>query len=277
MVTSEADQAHAEIEANLLALRDLARRLEEIDVPDDSVLLLVRPVVAVFADQLEQGDRLIEAGLKSSDPWIAASVRMFRAAMAENSGDVARMRTDAEISLAEFRQIGERWGMASSLGVLAQLKTMDSDLVGAVADLEEALTLTEQLAGHDDALMLNMRLADLRMRTGDVAGAHKAIEQMESIASGTPSGHQAVFVLVVMAELARNEGDTARSRALCAEAVARLAELPAVHPRGVIRPRSCSRSRRKSASMTAIQKPPRTSSARRTATAAPQRTARSRR
>jgi predicted ATPase/DNA-binding SARP family transcriptional activator len=230
MVTSEADLAHAEIEANLLALRDLARRLEEIAVPDDSMLLLVRPVIAMFADEHEQVDRLIDAGLASTDPWIAASVRMFRAAMAENTGDVSRMRIDAEISLGEFRKIGERWGMASSLGVLAQLKTMDSDLVGAIADLEEALALTEQLAGHDDALMLNMRLADLRMRTGDVAGAREAIEQMESIAGAAPSGHQAVFVLVVMAELARNEGDTARSRILSAEAVTRLAQLPAVHP-----------------------------------------------
>jgi predicted ATPase/DNA-binding SARP family transcriptional activator len=230
MVTSDTDRPPAEVEANFKALRDLGRRLDEVTVPDDSLLLLVRPVIAMFAQEEERAERLIEEGLASSDPWIAASVRMFRAGMAENTGDIARMRTDAEIALGEFRTIGERWGMASSLGVLAQLKTMDSDLVGAIADLEEALALTEQLAGHDDALLLNMRLADLRIRTGDAAGARRAIEQMESIADVATEGHQAVFVRIVMAEFARNEGDAATARTLSDDAMARLGQLPAVHP-----------------------------------------------
>jgi predicted ATPase/DNA-binding SARP family transcriptional activator len=230
MVTADNDREPGEIEANFVALRDLGRRLEEVTVPDDSLLVLIRPVIAMFADDEEGVVRLIEAGLTSSDPWIAASVRMFRAAMAENTGNIAGMRSDAEIALVEFRAMGERWGMASSLGVLAQLKTMESDLVGAVADLEEALALTEQLAGHDDALMLNMRLADLRMRTGDAAGARDAVEQMQSIADAAPSGHQAVFVQVVMGEFARNAGDTATAHALSAKAVARLGQLPAMHP-----------------------------------------------
>jgi predicted ATPase/DNA-binding SARP family transcriptional activator len=228
--TSEADRPTVDIEANQRALRDLARRLEEVAVPDDSLLLLVRPVIAMFADEHEQAQRFIEAGLRSTDRWIAASVRMFRAAMAENSGDVVRMREDAEAALAEFRDIGERWGIGSSLGVLAQLKTMESDLAGALADLEEALELTKQLAGHDDALILNMRLADLRMRLGDVAGVRHAIDEMESIAGLAPSGHQAIFVRVMMAELARNEGDSARARALSTESLTRFAQLPAVHP-----------------------------------------------
>jgi predicted ATPase/DNA-binding SARP family transcriptional activator len=230
MVTADSDHEPAEIEANFVALRELGRRLDEVVVPDDSLLILIRPVIAMFADDEEGVGRLIEAGLKSSDPWIAASVRMFRAAMAENTGNVAGMRDDAETALAQFRAIGERWGMASSLGVLAQLKMMDSDLVGAVADLEEALALTEQLAGHDDALMLNMRLADLRIRTGDAAGARYAVEQMQSIADAAPAGHQAIFVQVVMGEFARNAGDTATAHDLSNKAVARLGEFPAVHP-----------------------------------------------
>ncbi|HTC70573.1 MAG TPA: BTAD domain-containing putative transcriptional regulator, partial [Acidothermaceae bacterium] len=230
MVTADHDRAPEEIEANFVALRELGRQLEEVTLPDDSLLILIRPVIAMFADDQESVGRLIEAGLKSSDPWIAASVRMFRAAMAENTGDVAAMRSDADIALAEFRAIGDRWGTASSLGVLAQLKTMESDLVGAVADLEEALALTEQLAGHDDALMLNMRLADLRIRTGDAAGARHAVEQMRAIADAAPSGHQALLVQVVMGEFARNDGDTATAHAISAKAVAQLSQLPAVHP-----------------------------------------------
>jgi predicted ATPase len=230
MVTADYDREPGEIEANFVALRDLGRRLDEVVVPDDSLLILIRPVIAMFADDEEGVGRLIEAGLTSSDPWIAASVRMFRAAMAENIGNVEGMRSDAEIALAEFRVIGERWGMASSLGVLAQIKTMESDLVSAVADLEEALALTEQLAGHDDALMLNMRLADLRMRTGDISGARHSVAQMQSIADAAPSGHQAVFVQVVMGEFARNQGDAVAARDLSAKAIARLGQFPAVHP-----------------------------------------------
>jgi predicted ATPase/DNA-binding SARP family transcriptional activator len=219
-----------EVEAALVALRALGRRLDAVEVPDDSLLIVLRPVIAMFADDYDRLAELVEAGLTSSDPWIAASVRMFRAAAAENDGDVARMRTDAEIALRQFRAIGERWGIASSLGMLGQLKTMESDLDGAIADLEEALRLTEQLGGHDDALMLNMRLADLCMRTGDVEGARRSIEQMESIADLSTTSFHAILVHIVLGEIALNEGERAEARRLSGLALERLGQLPAVHP-----------------------------------------------
>jgi predicted ATPase/DNA-binding SARP family transcriptional activator len=218
------------VEANLRNMSELGHRIDELDVGLDSALLFLRPVAASFSDDAENIARLVEKGLGSTNPWIVASVRMFRAAMAENNGDVATMRTDAEIALQEFRALGERWGMASCLGVLAQLKTMDGELDAAIADLEEAVALSEELGGHDDATMLYLRLADLRMRTGDLEGARDYIELVQQSSALSTGSHQAIIATVMLAEAASYEGDLGKARLLGEEALQQIALMPGVHP-----------------------------------------------
>jgi predicted ATPase/DNA-binding SARP family transcriptional activator len=218
------------VEANLRSMRELGHRIDEVDVPLDSPLLMLRPVVAMFSDGADDVDQLIDKGLTSTNPWIKASVRMFRAAVAENNGDVATMRADAEIALQEFRVLGERWGMASCLGTLGQLKTMDGDLDGAIADIEEALRLSEELGGHDDATMLYLRLADLRMRTGDLVGARGYIDQVQHSSDLSPGSHQAIIATVMLGEAASYEGDLKKARLLADEGLRQIASMPGIHP-----------------------------------------------
>ena len=231
-ITSDHTGDPAEVEASLAHLRELSHRLDDIEPPYDPMLALLRPVVALFSDDdQERVDRLVAEGLASPDPWVAAAVRMFHAAVAENSGDVETMRRDAETSLALFRDLGERWGLASSLGLLGQLKTMDGDLEGAIADIEEALALTESLGGHDDALMLRLRLADLHKRVGDITGSREDIAKLRRLGEGSSTSLHSVFANVALAELAMHEGDLDEARRLRDDVLdGQLARLPAVHP-----------------------------------------------
>lgn len=219
-----------EVEASLASLRDLGTRIDQVDIPSDSALLMLRPVVAMFADDAGEVDRLVAQGLASTDPWVVASLRMFRAAMAENNGDVASMRDDVHIALGQFRAIGERWGLASCLGILGQLKTMDGDLDGAIAAIEEAIALTEELGGHDDAIMLNVRLSDLRMRTGDIDAARASVEKMQHFTDLSPLSHQAIVIELVRAEIALFDGDLDQARLLRDETLRRISQVSAVHP-----------------------------------------------
>jgi ATP/maltotriose-dependent transcriptional regulator MalT len=150
--------------------------------------------------------------------------------MAENNGDVATMRADVHIALSQFRVLGERWGLASCLGILGQLKTMDGDLDGAIAAIEEAIALTEELGGHDDAIMMNVRLGDLRMRTGDIDAARASVERMQQFADRSPLSHQAIVVELVRAEIALLDGDLDQARLLRDETMRRIAQVSDVHP-----------------------------------------------
>jgi predicted ATPase/DNA-binding SARP family transcriptional activator len=219
-----------EVEFNLRDLRELGRRIDAIELEPDSALLLLRPVLAMFSDGGEDVDPFVERALASSNPWIVASGRMFRATVAENRGDVEAMRADAELALQEFRALGERWGTASCLGVLAQLKTMDGKLEAATADLEEAIRLSDELGGHDDATMLYMRLADVRMRTGDVEGARRCIDTVQQSNDLSTGSHQAIVAGVMLADIAIQEGALGKARQLSDESLRQIALMPGVHP-----------------------------------------------
>ncbi|HEY0871709.1 MAG TPA: BTAD domain-containing putative transcriptional regulator [Acidothermaceae bacterium] len=219
-----------EVETSLASLRDLGERIDAVEIPPDSFLFMLRPVIAMFADDRDAVDRLVNEGLASTDAWVAASLRMFRAAMAENNGDVATMRSDVQIALAQFRALGERWGQASCLGILGQLKTMDGDLDGAIAAIEEAISLSEELGGHDDAIMMNIRLADLRMRTGDIDGARASVAKMQELTDLSALSHQAIVISLVRAEIALFDGDLDQARRLRDECLRRISQVSEVHP-----------------------------------------------
>src|SRR5207247_4276253 len=121
---------------------------------------ILRAAVAYFAGDLELADRFIDETLVAGDEWSCAAVRMFRASLAENEGNVDSMRRETEIALAEFRRIGERWGLASTLRGYAHLCTLDGRLDDARAAYEEALQLAGELNSREDEGYLLGRLAD---------------------------------------------------------------------------------------------------------------------
>ena len=48
-------------------------------------------------------ETIVDKGLADENPWVRAAVRMFRANVAENAGDVERMRSDCAIALRAVR------------------------------------------------------------------------------------------------------------------------------------------------------------------------------
>lgn len=230
MMTSDAAHQPEEVERKLSEIHEISKRLDAVGPGGHPFVAFMRPVMAMFSDRdVKRALELTENGAPSNDPWINAAVRMMRAAVAENNGDLAAMRADAELALAEFRAIGERWGLASCLGMLGQAYAIDDDLERAEAALEEALRLVGEISGHDDAMMLGIRLADIKMRKGDSEGARACLTQVPVERQGN-GGFAHVFIDVVMAEVARTDGDLDQARVLRDKALATLGALPEVHP-----------------------------------------------
>jgi predicted ATPase/DNA-binding SARP family transcriptional activator len=230
VATTEVENSSEQIERNLARLADVVTELDGIDVTAHPMGGLMKPAVAMFSNDIERMKLWIDEALAGSHPWVAASVRMFRANIAENNGDIDGMREDTEVALAEFRELGERWGLGSTLRTLAMLRTLDGDLVGAEAAYREALTLMSEMGSREDEAFLRVRMADVAARRGDFLRAYELLDLADASSQASGSAMEAVVTGIVRAEFARVQGDPERARRLYEQTRVRQETIPASHP-----------------------------------------------
>jgi predicted ATPase/DNA-binding SARP family transcriptional activator len=94
---------------------------------------------------MELLERALTVVRAAEDRWTEAAALMARAEIARYSGDLAACRRDAEAGLAGFRARGERFGMAYALDTLAFTAETAGDYRRAVALVEAATGLAEEL------------------------------------------------------------------------------------------------------------------------------------
>jgi tetratricopeptide (TPR) repeat protein len=221
-----------EIEAGLARLKALS--IEVTALVDSGkappMMFLLAPIIAMFSDDIPTAERLTEKAIDSDDPWLAAAIRTFRAAIAENTGDVARMRVDGEIALAKFRELGERWGLANSLQLIGQIELMEGNIEAAAAAYEEALEHAITIGSGEDVATMRLRLADILTRLGDVEGAkrHAVLGREAADLAGSPG--EALFMSMIEVEIARAQGEYAAAKALCDQTMEVMRGFPYVHP-----------------------------------------------
>jgi predicted ATPase/DNA-binding SARP family transcriptional activator len=211
------------------SLTDISERVLALDSAKDPMLAIIKPMLMMFSDQAARVGPLINEAIDNVDPWVHAVALMLRALMAENSGDVEGMRGDAAESLVAFRAIGDRWGLATTLSVLGGILTLDGQLEEAVEAFTEAFSLLRDIDATDDLVMLNVRLADLHMRRGNVALARDEIDRArESNAQG--SAMQGVLIDAFSARIARLAGEFDDAARFLAHAQDRFDRLGTAHP-----------------------------------------------
>jgi predicted ATPase len=229
-VAWDTNRTHREVEAGLNQLATLGARMADAPPDAPKMLTLIAPIVAMFVGDSELIGPLTEKAIQHEDPWIAAVVRTFRASLAENEGDVESMRIDAETSLAVFRELGERWGMANTLQVLGQLELMEGNLGAAAAAYSEAVELATAIGSREDVAMMRLHLSDILTRQGDLPAAFQQAELAREAAAQSGSPLEVMFTSIVEVEIARTTGDLDTARRLGAEAIELLRELPDVPP-----------------------------------------------
>jgi tetratricopeptide (TPR) repeat protein len=219
-----------EVADGMRGLGELAHQLADVDIVRWPMLGLLRSAVAFFAGDVELTERYMQQTLDGEDEWARASVRMFRANVAENNGDVEAMRSDAVLALEEFRELGERWGMASTLRGLAALHTLDGRLEEAAAAYEQALRLAAELNSREDEGYMLARLADVELRRGNVDQARHYVLRARVTAEEHGAPIEAVFTLAMLGAVERHAGDLDQARELQREAMRRITGLPKEHP-----------------------------------------------
>ncbi|MEN3539963.1 BTAD domain-containing putative transcriptional regulator [Microbispora sp. ZYX-F-249] len=187
--------------------------------PVHPMLLILRAVVTAMAGRREEAAALLDAYAGSDDPWLAGSALMIRGGSLGLPGDGER---DVEEAVRAFRALGERWGLSEALLTLATLRAGRGAPTAGLID--ELAGLTEGWVSADDTISTLTRMAELRLRAGDIAGAAADVAAARSHVSGTVSPYALAQVSMGEAKLARSMGDLDDAAAAYEKALALLRE-----------------------------------------------------
>jgi predicted ATPase/DNA-binding SARP family transcriptional activator len=221
----------ARVVAALDRVADERWRAEQPDRPDYSDIVedmksrseVTRPLIAVLvpvvlflAGAQETARARLDAAVAGPDLWLSAAARLNRARFAENIGDLATVRADTEQALTDFRTVGDQWGVATGLPLVGLMRLYDSDLDGAL----EAFLESQRIGGLfgaldlDDQLFLAFRLADVRLRRGEVDEARAVLENARQSINESVQAESLVIFYALAAMTERVLGDLAASRRL---------------------------------------------------------------
>jgi predicted ATPase/DNA-binding SARP family transcriptional activator len=172
------------------------------------------PVLALIAplERLLQGpDEFLpafEALLDNEDPWVRALARLqlgkMRIVLGEGGHDA-----DAylEMALAEFRAIGERWGISFALDELAERIAVRGELAGACEHYEQAIAVVTEVGVIEDVVRMRSRQAQLYWLLGDEDASAAAISEAQRCAERVAWPEALAELAFSKAELARWAGD----------------------------------------------------------------------
>jgi predicted ATPase/DNA-binding SARP family transcriptional activator len=195
---------YAKIEDPIGQLRALATSEPTTGHP---LVVMLEPALAMFTEDSELGKAAVASRLDHSDPWVRGVMLTIRAAIDENNGDMASSRLDLLAAVAELRVVGERWALSTALTTLAETHAVFGDFDAAIAALEEAIVLIQELNPEDDIGHQKVWLASARIRQGDVARARADLLKMTEPRDCERSARNIAFARLSLGDLARMDGD----------------------------------------------------------------------
>src|SRR6185437_15474454 len=109
-----------------------------------------------------------ESVLDNEDPWVRALARLQLGKMQSMLGQGGReAEANLELALAEFRALGERFGISFALSELAEQIAKRGDFAGACELYEQAVTVVTEVGATEDVIRMRARLALLYWLNGD--------------------------------------------------------------------------------------------------------------
>jgi tetratricopeptide (TPR) repeat protein len=154
--------------------------------------------------------------LDDDDPWARAQARLILGKMRIALGQDGR-DADAylEGALAEFRAIGERWGISNALTELADRIAVRGEFAGACEYYEQAIAIITEVGAIEDVIRMRSLQAQLYWLLGDKDASAAAIAEAQRCA-------ERVTWPDALAELALSKAELARWGGHAQEAYAQL-------------------------------------------------------
>lgn len=151
--------------------------------------------------------------LENQDPWVRALARLHLGKMRVAAGHGGR-DADAylETALAEFRALGERFGIYFALTELADRIAIRGELAAACEYYDEAIAAVSEVGSIEDVIEMRSRQALLFRRMGDPAAGAAAMADADRLAARVNWPDALSELALAKAELARLDGDLAEAR-----------------------------------------------------------------
>ncbi len=151
--------------------------------------------------------------LDSEDPWVRALARFqlgkMRIVMGKGGPEA---QAHIEMALAEFRTLGEGFGISMALSELGDQLAMRGDYVGACERYEQAVAVVTRIGSVEEVIGLRTRQALLYWLIGDRDASAAAIAEAERRAEGVTWPNALVDLALAKADLARWGGDAEEAR-----------------------------------------------------------------
>jgi ATP/maltotriose-dependent transcriptional regulator MalT len=140
------------------------------------------------------------------------------------------MRVAAAEAVERFRAVGERWGLSSALRTVGNIAQLDGDLDGAIAAYTEAGRLLAEIGHREDMSQVQLRLAEIAARQGDLVKARELSTSARSAAESDGSQIDRSIAVAWWAGFEATWGDVDAARPLHAETERLLARFSPAHP-----------------------------------------------
>ncbi len=157
--------------------------------------------------------RAWESVLDNDDPWARALARLQLGKMRVMLGH-AGQEADAHLeqALAEFRLLGERFGISFALTELADRIATRGEFAAACDYYEQAIAVVTEVGAVEDVIRMRSGQARLYWLLGDEDASATAIAAAERLAARVTWPEALAEVALAKAELARWGGDAEEAR-----------------------------------------------------------------
>jgi predicted ATPase len=150
--------------------------------------------------------------LDNEDPWVRALARLQLGKMRIVLGQGGR-DADAylEMALAEFRALGERWGISFALTELADRIAVRGEFARACEQYEQAIAVVTEVGAIEDVIRMRSRQAQMYWLLGDEDSSAAAIAEAGRCAERVTWPDALAELALSKAELARWGGNAEKA------------------------------------------------------------------
>jgi predicted ATPase/DNA-binding SARP family transcriptional activator len=206
------DSVRAPLAEALAAVTELAGDYDDIH----PLVASAEPVLMTFDGVTEKAAQYYERYASARDPWLRSIGKVYIASAAVSLGKLDGAEESCRDGVADLRAIGERWGVAMALTVLADFTELRGDHAASIEALTEAVAIGREIGVWGDLTYVEARLAIIHARAGDLDRACAEIAQAQRAVEAR--GGQVDtdrWVSFMLAELASHRGDYAEAARCC--------------------------------------------------------------
>ncbi|HUN37933.1 MAG TPA: BTAD domain-containing putative transcriptional regulator [Trebonia sp.] len=192
-------------------------------------------LAGALREMTESGGRMPPVALDSvvtdPHPWVGGMARIMRAQITLNhGGPIGQAKEDFHQALAAFQELGERWGLAMSVGGLAMIEEWQGEWAAATAHYQQAIDLAAELGTTEDETQFRLYLARAQWAHGGEERERSRAEVARALRDADRLGWPEVtsFAAYMAGTLARLDGDLATARRQL-ESAASIADSAALH------------------------------------------------